>query len=183
MISGALGNAVEIIGCDGSRYGLALMLNRARFSPLVLPLALLAAACGSSSSHSSATTNTTPTTLATTTSLAASSPSSTAPAATGGGSFCADVAAAKPKILTWTTATPGSPDAAAEPLAAAYGAIAAEAPAQVKAAASDLAATFVKLEKYDKVTDPNTLLQESPLTNGHITPDGNAIAAYASAHC
>jgi hypothetical protein len=158
------------------------MLSRARLSALVVPLTVLAA-CGSSSSNSSATTKATVTTIATSTSSTASSPSSTAPAAPRGGSFCTDVAAAKQKILTWTTATPGSADAAAEPLAAAYQTIAAEAPAEVESAASDLAATFVKLEKYDKVTDPNTLLQEGALTNGHITPDGNAIAEYAAAHC
>ncbi len=93
------------------------------------------------------------------------------------------MASAKSKLLTWTTATPGSSAAAAEPLAQAFQTIAGEAPASVKAQVEDLANTFVQLEKYDNVTDPNTLLQEGPLTTGHVTPDSNALYTYADAHC
>ena len=93
------------------------------------------------------------------------------------------MASAKSKLLTWTTATPGSSAAAAEPLVQAFKTIANEAPAAIKVHVEDLANTFVQLEKYDNVTDPNTLLQEGPLTTGHVTPDSNALYAYAEAHC
>jgi hypothetical protein len=85
--------------------------------------------------------------------------------------------------LVWATATPGSPSAAAEPLAQTFKTLAGEAPAAIKSQVEDLETTFVQLERYDTVTDPNTLLQEGPLTNGHVTPDGNALSAYVTAHC
>ena len=53
----------------------------------------------------------------------------------------------------------------------------------IKPQVQDLATTFVQLEKYDAVTDPNTLLQEGPLTSGHVTPDSNALGNYSTAHC
>ena len=145
---------------------------------VVSGLLVLAAAC--SSSHTSASSP-----LSSTTTSAAARATSTTGAASSqpGGSFCKDVASAKSQLLAWTTATPGSSAAAAEPLAHAFQTIAGEAPAAVKSQVQDLAATFVQLEKYDTVTDPNTLLQEGPLTNGHVIPDSNALGTYADAHC
>ena len=94
-----------------------------------------------------------------------------------------DAATAKSELLVWTGATPGSPSAAAEPVAQTLQTLAAESPAAIKAQVQDLQSTFVQLEKYDTVTDPNTLLQEGPLTTGHVTPDSNALGTYVNAHC
>ncbi len=113
---------------------------------------------------------------------AAPTSAATAPAVASS-KFCSDVTKANFQLVKWTAATPGSADAAAEPLAAAYAKIAGEAPAVIRPQVQDLAATFLQLEKFDKVTDPATLLQEGPLTTGHVTPDSNAIGTYADTHC
>jgi hypothetical protein len=146
---------------------------------VVVPLAMLAAACGSSSSSKASGTTSTTSQPSTTTSASGSSTT----AAGSSSSFCSDFAAEKSQLLTWSTSAPGSPAAAADPLATAYQKIAAEAPGAVKAAATDLASTFKQLEKYDNVSDPNTLLQEGPLTTKHVIPDSNTIATYVAAHC
>ena len=156
----------------------AMKLRHKLYLPALVGLALVGTACGSSSSATSSPSST----VSKSSGSSTTSTTATASASTSG-SFCNDVASAKSKLLTWTTATPGSSAAAAEPLAQAFQTIANEAPAAIKTQVEDLANTFVQLEKYDNVTDPNTLLQEGPLTNGHITPDGNALYAYADAHC
>jgi len=135
-------------------YGLSIAL--------LTGLTLLATACGSSSASTSTPTSTKATAQTTVTSGAAS-------AAGTGTSFCKDAAAAKSQLLVWATATPGSPSAAAEPLAHSFQTLAGEAPAAIKSQVDDLATTLVQPEKYDTVTDPNVLLQEGPLTNGHVS--------------
>ena len=141
-------------------------------------LALLTAACGNSSTSSSPSTSTRVTsgTSKSTATTGASSADDTA-------AFCKDAATAKSQLLVWTAATPGSPSAAAEPLVQTFQKLAAEAPPAIKPQVQDLETTFVQLEKYDTVTDANTLLQEGPLTTGHVTPDSNALGNYVNANC
>ncbi len=166
---------VEIAG--GLGRVLRMKRNHGVMLSALVGLALLATACGSSSSSGSTTTSTQGTTASSTTATTG------AGSATDTAAFCKDAATVKSELLVWTGATPGSPSAAAEPVAQTLQTLAAESPAAIKAQVQDLQSTFVQLEKYDTVTDPNTLLQEGPLTTGHVTPDSNALGTYVNAHC